>query len=235
MKTLLKLLLPLSIAASASASTAYDVVAGFSGTANPNTPWSYYYDLASLTAYDPSTQSVPNCLGAGTQACWNDGLLVPDTAVIYANTTGSTFTSGSTSIPNDYIGTDPESLGTEIQFAVPTTGNYSISGNFYGADTGENSHPVEIFDNSTMIFSGTVSTPGATTTFSLSSLSLNAGDVIAFEVLTGTSGCTYCALSTGLQADVTLNTSSSVPEPSSFLLAGGALAGALLRRVLRRT
>lgn len=210
----------------------FNIVSGFSGSANPNGVWSYYYDLASLTPYSASTQSVSNFEGSGV-AGWDDGLGEPDFTDIGVNNTGSNLTvCGTCSIPTGYIFTDPEGIGTEILFTAPSAGNYVISGNFMGADEGQNSHPVEILDDGAVKFSSTISSFGGTESFDLSE-SLNAGDTIAFDVLTGSTGCSFCNLTTGIQGTIS-GTTTATPEPSSLFVCVGAAALILILERKRR-
>ena len=94
----------------------------------------------------------------------------------------------------------PESNSdADVRLTLPVAGTYDITGDFLGIDSSENSHPVEILDNGVVIFSGTIGSYGQSDTFNLVE-SLNAGDVLDFEVLTGS---TYANLSTGLSATIT--------------------------------
>jgi hypothetical protein len=118
---------------------------------------------------------------------------------------------------------DPESGAAIVQFTAPAAGTYSIGGEFSGIDQDQNSHPVEILDNGRAIFTGTIALYGQSDLFSLTE-TLKAGDQIDFAVLTGSGGCSYCYLSTGLSATIT----SAVPEPDMawLMLAGmGGLVG----------
>jgi hypothetical protein len=127
---------------------------------------------------------------------------------------------------------DPEGGNVSVMFTAPAAGTYTITGDFLGIDTGENSHPVDILDNGTGVFSGTISSYGQDDPFSFPE-TLSAGDTITFYVGTGSTGCAYCNLSTGL--DGTITESSVTPEPSSLTLFGsGLLALAYLLRRKRR-
>jgi hypothetical protein len=219
----------------ATQASTFNIVSGFSGSANPNGVWSYYYNLGSLTAYSATTQSVANFQGSGV-AGWDDGSGEPDFTDIGVNNTGSNLTvCGTCSIPSGYIFTDPESLGTEILFTAPSAGSYTISGNFIGADTGQNSHPVEILDDGTVVFSSTISSYGGTESFDFSE-SLKAGDTIAFDVLTGSAGCSYCNLTTGIQGTITgTPITTATPEPNSLFVCFGAAALSLIFDRKRRS
>lgn len=83
-------------------------------------------------------------------------------------------------------------------------------------------------DNGVSVFSNTIGSYGQDDPFNLYE-TLNAGDTIDFEVLTGSIGCSYCYLSTGSMLR------SGRPEPASFTLLEGALvAFGLARRRKRR-
>jgi hypothetical protein len=220
---LLTSILLASSVATASASTVYDLVSGFSGSTNPNGVWSYAYGTAGSDSLFSSGQS--DGTTCGTALCgWYNGGAVPDAIGIAQNTTGSTKTSGTVNIPNNYLTLDPEEYNAEVIFTVPSggAGNYTISGNFYGDDTGENSHPVDILDNSTNVFSNTISSYQQSDPFSFSE-TLAVGNTITFYVGTGSTGCSYCNLGTGLQGTITLNTASGVPEPATWLLTCGGV------------
>jgi hypothetical protein len=162
--------------------------------------------------------------------CWGgvlaDGIGHPGLCCYRKNTTGSPLPYSTITFPTDKLYVDPESLTAIVAFTAPAAGTYLIAGEFTGIDSGENLHPVQILDNGISIFSNTIGSPGQVDYFSLSE-ALNAGDKIDFEVLTGSNGCFYCNLSTGLGATIT-SFSSSVPEPGSLILLGASLVATLV-------
>jgi hypothetical protein len=221
-------LFALAISGAANANT-YDAVADFSATANPGTVWSYLYTDSLQTT--PSLLTTMLTVAPGVNDWWTGGT-VPDSVIVGRNSSGSPYTSSTAVYPVNELAMDPESGSAIVQFTAPAAGTYAISGEFTGIDTHGNSHPVEILDNGTQIFKGTISTYGMSDTFSLTE-TLKAGGVIDFEVLTGSpsSSCSYCYLSTGLAATLT---STSVTEPGTLGLMGVALAGLALKRRWRK-
>ena len=105
---------------------------------------------------------------------------------------------------------DPESGNVSVVFTASSAGTYTITGNFLGIDTGGNSHPVEILDDGTVLWKGTISSFGGKDSFNLSE-TLNKGGTLTFVVGTGSTGCSYCDLSTGLNGTITENTA-TVPS-----------------------
>ena len=213
----------LLLAGSASANTVYDAVSGFSGTNNPNAPWSYLVAGAAL-----STQQSGTCTGGGISGWWN-GVGQPNDATILKNVAAGTVTCSNTVvIPTDHLNLDPESLANvDVRFTAPSSGLYSIAGNFLGDDTNELSHPVQILLNGTQIFSGTIAVFQQTDAFNLSE-TLNAGDTVDLISSTGSS---WTNLGTGLEA--TLTTGSTVPEPATLPIVSlgfSALLGLACRR-----
>jgi hypothetical protein len=192
----------------------YDVVSDFNTTANPNGVWTYQYNSTAYTL----GQVVSNFAGSGLSA-WFSNNGIPNDLYIAGNKTGSTISVETIVLPINTLWMDPESGTVDIKFTAPHTGSYSISGVFSGIDTGENSPLLEVLDDGTILWSGTVSSWGATQSFNFLE-TLHTGDNITFLVGQGSSGsCVYCNLSTGLQADIT-----ATPEPPTvFLFLGGLL------------
>jgi len=208
--------------------TVYDVVSGFSSASNPDGVWSYSYAGALFTDNTPFNASFPEI--------WWTGQGIPLSAYVTQNVSGSTITTGTITVPNNTLWLDPESWSNvAVTFTAPTAGTYNIAGDFLGIDTTGNLHGVEILSNSSVVFADTI-VAGETDSFSLSA-SLAQGGTISFIVESpGSFGCSYCYLSTGLQAQV----SSGVPEPATWAMmllgfCGLGLAGfrASLKNVAR--
>jgi hypothetical protein len=195
------------------ADTTYDVVTGFSSASNPNGVWTYEYNSTAFT----SAQGYSSVNGTGLPGWWT-GAAVPNSLVVGQNVTGSTFVSTTLSLPTNNLWMDPESGTVSVLFTAPSAGTYTISGNFLGIDTHGNSHPVTILDDGTVVWSGTISTYGQDDSFNFME-TLKAGDTISFDVGTGSAGCTYCFLSTGLNGTVTEKSpTTGTPEPGTVAL-----------------
>jgi hypothetical protein len=208
------ILLAAGIAATVSAGPVYDIVAGFSNASNPNGVWSYSYGNGT----NPVLFSQP-VTNQGQQE-WYNGGGQPDSITILQNISGGTITGSTVSIPNGYLNLDPEEFTVAVEFTAPSAGSYTINGNFLGNDTNELSHPVQILDNGTSIYSNTIAAFQQAGAFNLTE-SLNIGDTIEFLVSSPVPGSAWTNLSTGLQGTITSN--SAVPEPGT----GGLMAIAL--------
>jgi len=222
------ILLVLSCAQSLYADSVNNIVTAFSSTNNPNGVWTY--DLNG-TPYTDS-QGLGNYAGTGLPG-WSTGKAVPNLLYIVQNVTGSTVNYFTVQDPTNTLWMDPESGNVSVVFTASSAGTYTITGNFLGIDTGENSHPVEILDDGTVIWKGTISSFGGKDSFNLSE-TLNKGGTLTFYVGTGSTGCSYCDLSTGLNGTITENTA-TVPEPGTLGLIGTGLIGivGVVRRKLK--
>jgi hypothetical protein len=208
-------ILPVGLASTASAA---NIVSDFSGTVNPNGVWTYLYNGSAYTSSQGSAAQLGTPLPG-----WYSGQGIPNSLYILQNTTGSNYSTGTIVDPTGTLWLDPESGNVAVRFTASAAGTYTIAGSFIGIDVSENSHPVQIFDGSTSIFNSTISTYGQNVAFNLSE-TLAAGQTITFEVETGSAGCSYCYLSTGLDGTITLS-GSSAPEPAPW---GLAMAGLVL-------
>ena len=218
--------------ASAANAAVYNATSDFSLASNPNGVWAYLGEGSPLNVPVPSP-----CITGGLE-CWYNGSPVPDANIVAKNISGGTLSYETIVQPTSYLEMDPESGFVTVSFTTPTSGYYNINGDFLGIDTGENAHTVtvsyipELLPDPTL-FTGTIDAYGADKAFNISDMFLNAGDIIDFTVDTGTLGCSYCNLSTGLQA--TISTVNPVPEPVTLSIFGAGLAGAAAIRRRRKS
>jgi hypothetical protein len=216
----------LTCAQSLYANTVYNFVTGFSGASNPNGVWTYEYNGTAYTA----SQGVTNFLGTGLPA-WTTGEAIPNRIYVAQNVTGSTVSYSSAQVPTNTLWLDPESGNVSVGFTAPSKGTYTITGSFLGIDLNQTSHPVEILDNGVVVWKGTISSFGAKDPFNFAE-TLKAGGTLTFYVGTGSTGCSYCSLSTGLTGTITERSTSTVPEPDTLISLGSGLLALvpLLRR-----
>lgn len=190
--------------------TTYSAAGDFSLASNANGVWSYLYSNTLL----PNTQT-----NAGVEDWWS-GQGEPN-SIIVGHAVSSATSVGTVQFGTNYLTLDPESQTVDVRFTAPSTGVYTITGQFSGADSQTNcggncaAHPVLITDSvdGTIFGPNTISTDLQTYAFNLV-VSLTAGEKVDFLAQTGTSGgCKYCNLSTGLQATI-----SSTPLPATWLM-----------------
>jgi hypothetical protein len=212
---------------SASHAATYSAAGDFSLSGNPNGVWSYLYNNALLS----------QTISASGYNAWWSGQAVPNSLIVGEATSGPT-SNGTVQFGTNYLTMDPESQTVDVRFTAPSTGTYLITGQFFGADSQTNcqpncaSHPVLITDSAsgTIWGANSISTFGQAYTFSLIE-NLTAGEQVDFLAETGTSGsCTYCNLSTGLEAEI-----SATPLPAALpMFAAGLGALALIGKRRKR-
>jgi hypothetical protein len=108
---------------------------------------------------------------------------------------------------------DPQSQLAVITFTAPLAGAFNIQGKFTGADTVANPHAVYIELNGVGLWTSAIISYGGIAAFSLAE-TLAVGDVISFNVETGTLGCAYCFLSTGFEATISSQSNSATAVAS---------------------
>lgn len=235
--------------APASRANIYNAVTDFSVASNPNGVWSYQM----AGALFPLSDSFTGTCGVPASSCisWNNQLFIPDNHRIVKNLTGSVVleSNGTVFLDPNYLNLDPEDASVAVVFTAPSTGFYQVAGQFLGIDAVGNAHPVSVIENgSVSLFASSIATFHQGAPFDLN-LNLNAGDTIAFNVGTGSSGCSYCFLSTGLWTEITNSTSpitipaplpvsnpipTPTPEPRTLPLLVLSLTGLVAVRLRRR-
>lgn len=207
---LVRSLLPI-IAAAAAYGNVWDAAADFSDTTNPNGVWSYLYAFPSGNPTLFTQSSVNSSTG---WPGWWDYQNIPDSIYMYANNSGQNYYANNRFVPNDSFQMDPEGGTVFVDFTAPQAGQYTIQGYFVAADTAlyQHPYPVEVLDNSSVVWSSTLSNFDDGSVFNLTE-NLAAGDTIAFSVLTGSTGCSFCYLSTGFSGIVSVD-QTPPPTPS---------------------
>ena len=206
---------------SAKSSTIYSAGDDFSGTANQNGVWSYT-DGSTLLSSSVSVGGVSTWNNTGS--LWGQQVSGNTTKVDQELLNWFTLS------PNE-LRLDPEGQTVSATFTAPSSGVYSITGDFAGDFLGEGVNVgIAILDNGSTVFSNSL-LKSLIISFNLSE-TLNAGDTIAFEVL-GAGG--FGGQSTALRAYVTATGSSTaVPEPTTLAFLAVGLAGLGGRRHYRK-
>ena len=208
-------------------SSAASLVSDFTNTVNPNGDWSYGYKVAGVTdtlvLFDNYFTVTETGYTADVRTSGTPADLTPS---IYKLTSGSTAgVNGGNGVSLGDVSLHPGSSNqiATARWTAPATGLYDLSGFFKAGDglgTSYGRVDTYVYQNSTQLFS-VLDTPN-TENFSLSSVSITAGDVI--DVMVGYGSDQYYYDSTPVELNI-----QAVPEPAS--IAGLALGlAALLKR-----
>jgi hypothetical protein len=202
----------------------YNVAEDFSLSSNPNCVYSYGStatsdpeSLFTLNTFSTANQPVPNI------DRWHRDSPDPDLVpAVFGNRSNVPINYGSIVQAPSELNLHPGPLGERsvVRFTAPAAGLHNISGQFIGIDTGGTTTDVLIFRRnnigSALLFFGSVNGYLDTEPFSITNLSLNAGDIIEFSVGFGSNG-NFSADSTGLTAVISpagLPTPTPTPTPS---------------------
>ncbi len=200
----------------------YNVAEDFSLASNPNCVYSY----GSTATSDPESLFTVSPFSTANQPVANidrwhrdnpDTDLVP---AVFGNRSNVPINYGTiVQAPNE-LNLHPGPLGERsvVRFTAPAAGLHNITGQFIGIDTGGTTTDVLVFRRnnigSALLFFGSVNGYLDTEPFSITNLSLNAGDIIEFSVGFGSNG-NFSADSTGLTAVISpFGATTPTPTPS---------------------
>ena len=236
------------------AATVWNVVSDFSTSSNPNGAWAYGRGFPGGT---PEWQFVPlpytSTFSQGPTDFWERtaGGAPPTgkgTIPIVGENMGAAYNFETALVLPGVLWLHPGSvLDVLVQWTAPTAGTYSYSGEFELLDTNPTGVIGQVFENTTKLYSRTLTgpganqstmTPGELETFG-GTVSLLAGQTLTFAVnndrdfyndSTGLTA-TITSLANGLRAPIP----SSIPEPSTWammLLGFAGLSFAACRRTI---
>ena len=207
----------LALSSAVAYSAAFDPAAEFSLAANPNGPWSYGY---SQTLGGPLVLHSTSGSGGGLDY-WNTDVWIGLPWIVRNSTTAPILWSGTAQFAPGTLSLHPGAFGEVeiLRFKVPATGQYLISGAFFGQDfVGPTTSDAHIMVNGTSVFDALILDSGINHSFNLT-LALEAGSHLDFAVgfgfLTPNGFDSNYYDSTGLSALIT-----PVPEPSALALIG---------------
>ncbi len=220
-------LLLVGVAQSRAGNIIYDPAAAFSTTNNPNGVWSYGWSHTLGSAFIPDTDFV---LSSGLSA-WLGDQSADGTPGIAYNGTGSPISIPGTIVtyPTGGLAEHPGPAGQDalLRFTAPSSGNYSIAGNFSGFDRAPTTTDVHVLVDGVSEFDGNVGGYGPSSAVPfLIDLPLKTGDIIDFAVGVGSDGSNHND-TTGLAATITEFGTGTTPEPASLTLLGIGAVGAL--------
>jgi len=184
----------LLMAESSMSAAVYSAVNDFSLNGNPNGPWSYLDNDALLAESVVGTGAVSGLIAWANPVIPNFG-----SEGVGENISGSTFLA-SFVVPTDHLYYSTATNNVTVRFTVPSSGSYSVAGDFLGIDTAQISHNVAILVNGTQVFSGTIASYKQSNPFGFTQ-PFKSGDVVDFVnygISTAGSG-----LFTGLAAIIT--------------------------------
>jgi PEP-CTERM motif len=210
-------------APSIAGATTYNAVTDFSLTTNTaSNTWSYWYNTStSVSTYQSGLALNPflfdTTCGFGT-SCWDQ--TTGSDNLILQNITGSDALFGGSTARNDQLTFYTRSGIELVRFTAPTAGLFSVSGFFEGSAASPEVSTQAIAVDGGLVSQSTATVPfGTVNPFNFSE-SLAAGGTIDFFIA-GTS-TTSNSLATGFDATISPGVT-SVPEPATVMLLGGAL------------
>ncbi len=183
-----------AIVQSAPAQLTFDLAADFSASQNPNGTWSLGWMAPGSSVFNPYT--TPFAAFGLSLNEWrgpfrdNGGAAPPD---VFFNPTDTPITVGATTWLPHQVAFHPgeQDERSVIRWTSPLVGPASLAAAFEGR-SGFTTSGVEIYQNSTLLFSGAVLGTGAASQLSFAAnLTLQAGDTIDFRVNYGNGNWNY--------------------------------------------
>jgi uncharacterized protein (TIGR03437 family) len=167
----------LSLSALAQTKSSYDAVKDFALSTNPNGQWSYLYDNALMKMSINATASTG-------QVAWQaevlDGYAIQVGTILGSSPFDFNLGNGDEyDFPTDHLYLSPWLGNVAVRFTAPSSGQYTVTGDFLGIETQQASHPVEILVNGSSVLMMTLSTFNQKLPFSFTQ-TVKAGDTIDF-------------------------------------------------------
>jgi hypothetical protein len=161
-------------------STFWDAVQNFSTASNPNGAWTYGTEPSLNGAFT----AFPQTLTCFTDApCWYNGQTYPNAAAVELNTSVYTQHYLTVIVPNNMLYIGAEANAVVVRWTAPAAGKYWIFGQFQGLDLSLPNVTVAIYeDQTTALFTNSLTFFGDYQDFNLSGLTLKKGTTIDFVV-----------------------------------------------------
>ncbi|MFA6134177.1 MAG: PEP-CTERM sorting domain-containing protein [Phycisphaerae bacterium] len=210
----LSIVVVVAVASANTMASVYSATGDFSSTTNPAGTWGYYWSStlgSPLTLLQHQNDPQPDL------KMWSNGQSQPDYTGLYWSPTAQGYAWTNLISPN-WLTLDPQNQAVTIRWTAPTTGTWSISGEFGHADSNPQTLGIAIlkdYNTANPLLLQSFPGSGPAVPFQFDNITLNAGETIDFVAYKTED---YYNLSTALSVEI-------VPEPATLsLLAIGGLA-----------
>jgi hypothetical protein len=147
----------------------YNALNDLSLKSNPNGAWSYFLNNSLMT--------MPISNSEATE--WQGAIVDGYGEAIGKNISGAPLNAGPWIFPTDHLYLSIAQGTVAVRFTVPSSGSYTVAGNFLGIEIAQVSHSVEILVNGAQTISGTIGAYNQSFTFNFSQ-TFRAGDTVDF-------------------------------------------------------